>query len=154
MLSTPPIRLTGYYLSGNIRLHPSDSPGVLGNGCQGILSEVMAWFQQLRFQQPRWKSACFAAIIHDPARFAHPIRAIHGMLSNHGNAIPSVWVDVYDNAQLCLDNSLTPGRVTNARQESDLRRSVHAVAAEIRPTTMAPSKMKSEVARSGLVIIK
>jgi hypothetical protein len=46
------------------------------------------------------------------------------------------------------------GRVTNARQESDLGRAVHAVAAEIRPTTMAPSKMKSEVARSGLVIIK
>jgi len=83
-----------------------------------------------------------------------PIRAIHGKLSNHGNAIPSVWVDVYDNAQLCLDNSLTPGRVTNARQESDLGRAAHAVAAEIRPTTMAPSKMKSEVARSGLVIIK
>ena len=99
-------------------------------------------------------SICFAAIIHDPVRFAHPIRAIHGRLSNHGNAIPSVWVDVYDNAQLCLDNSLTPGRVTNARQESDLGRAVHAVAAEIRPTTMAPSKMKSEVARSGLVIIK
>ena len=46
------------------------------------------------------------------------------------------------------------GRVTNARQESDPGRDVHVVAAEIRPTTMAPSKMKSEVVRSGLVIIK
>ena len=45
-------------------------------------------------------------------------------------------------------------RVTNARQGSDAGRAVHAVAAEIRPTTMAPSKMKSEVVRSGLAIIK
>ena len=39
-------------------------------------------------------------------------------------------------------------------QESDLGRAAHAVAAEITPTTMAPNKMKSEVSRSGLVIIK
>ena len=53
-------------------------------------------------------SVCFAAIIHDTIRFEHPIRAIHGRVSNHGNAIPSVWVNVYDNAQVCADNSLTP----------------------------------------------
>jgi hypothetical protein len=50
----------------------------------------------------------FAVIIHDTVRFEQPIRAIHGRVSNHGNAIPSVWVDVYDNAQVCEDNSLTP----------------------------------------------
>jgi len=29
-------------------------------------------------------------------------------VSNHGNSIPSVWVDVYDNAQVFADDSLTP----------------------------------------------
>jgi len=50
----------------------------------------------------------FAVIIHDTVRFGQPIRAIHGRVSNHGNAIPLVWVDVYDNAQVALDNSMTP----------------------------------------------
>jgi|SRR3954465_14398187 hypothetical protein len=50
----------------------------------------------------------FAVIIHDTIRFERPIRAIHGKVSNHGNAVPSVWVDVYDNAQVCIDNSVTP----------------------------------------------
>ena len=51
----------------------------------------------------------FAAIIHDTVKFELPIRAIQGRVSNHGNAIPSIWVDdVYDNAQLCLDPSMTP----------------------------------------------
>jgi hypothetical protein len=50
----------------------------------------------------------FAVIIHDTVRFELPIQAIHGRVSNHGNAIPSVWVDVYDNAQVCLDHSMTP----------------------------------------------
>jgi hypothetical protein len=50
----------------------------------------------------------FAAIIHDTVKFELPIRAINGRVSNHGNDIPSVWVDVYDNAQLCLDHSMTP----------------------------------------------
>jgi hypothetical protein len=38
----------------------------------------------------------FAVIIQDTVRLEQPIRAIHGRVSNHGNAIPSVWVDVYD----------------------------------------------------------
>ncbi len=50
----------------------------------------------------------FAVIVHDTVKFELPIRAINGRVSNHGNAIPSVWVDVYDNAQLCLDQSMTP----------------------------------------------
>jgi hypothetical protein len=50
----------------------------------------------------------FAVIVKDTVRFEQPIRAIHGRVSNHGNAIPSVWVDVYDNAQVCLDDSMTP----------------------------------------------
>jgi hypothetical protein len=50
----------------------------------------------------------FAVIVQDTVRFEHPIRAIQGRVSNHGNAIPSVWVDVYDNAQVCLDDSMTP----------------------------------------------
>ena len=50
----------------------------------------------------------FAVIIQDTVRLEQPIRAIHGRVSNHGNAIPSVWVDVYDNAQVCLDHSMTP----------------------------------------------
>lgn len=49
----------------------------------------------------------FAVIIHGTVRFEKPISAIHGRVSNHGNAIPSVWVDVYDNAQVALDNSMT-----------------------------------------------
>ena len=53
-------------------------------------------------------SICLAVIVHDTVRFEHPMRKMHGRVSNHGNAIPSVWVDVYDNAQLCADNSLTP----------------------------------------------
>jgi hypothetical protein len=50
----------------------------------------------------------FAVIIHDTMRFEQPIRAIQGRVSNHGNAIPSVWVDVYDNVQVVLDGSMTP----------------------------------------------
>jgi hypothetical protein len=50
----------------------------------------------------------FAVIVRDTVGFEQPIRAIHGRVSNHGNAIPSVWVDVYDNAQVCLDHSMTP----------------------------------------------
>ena len=50
----------------------------------------------------------FAVIIQETVRFEQPIRAIHGRVSNFGNAIPSVWVDVYDNAQVCLDHSMTP----------------------------------------------
>jgi hypothetical protein len=52
----------------------------------------------------------FAVIIHDTVRFGQPIRAIHGRVSNHGNAIPLVWVDVYGNAQVAQDNSMTPLR--------------------------------------------
>jgi hypothetical protein len=50
----------------------------------------------------------FAVIIHDTVRFEQPIRAINGRVSYHGNAIPAVWVDVYDNAQVVLDNSMNP----------------------------------------------
>jgi len=50
----------------------------------------------------------FAVISHETVQFELPIQAIHGRVSNHGNAIPSVWVDVYDNAQACLDHSMTP----------------------------------------------
>ena len=50
----------------------------------------------------------WAAIVHDTVRFEQPIRAIHGRVTNFGNGIPSVWVDVYNNAQVSLDNSMTP----------------------------------------------
>jgi hypothetical protein len=50
----------------------------------------------------------FAIIVHDTVQFQLPIRAIRGRVSDHGNAVASVWVDVYDKAQLCLDPSMTP----------------------------------------------
>jgi hypothetical protein len=52
-------------------------------------------------------SLAFAVVIHDTVRYEQPVRAIRGRVTM-GDAIAVVWVDVYDNAQACLDSSMPP----------------------------------------------
>jgi hypothetical protein len=50
----------------------------------------------------------FAVIVHDSVRYERPVRSIRGRVTGYGQVVPVFWVDVYDNAQVCLDNSMPP----------------------------------------------
>jgi hypothetical protein len=49
----------------------------------------------------------YAVVIHDTVHYEHSVRAIRGRVTSLGAVMRVVWVDVYDNAQVCLDDSLT-----------------------------------------------
>lgn len=50
-----------------------------------------------------------AVIVKQTVRYEHPVRAIKGRVTAVGQVIPvTVWVDVYDNARVCLDDSMPP----------------------------------------------
>jgi hypothetical protein len=52
-------------------------------------------------------SLVFAVIEKQTVRYEHTIRAIRGKVTAVGQPIPvTVWVDVYDNAQVRLDDSI------------------------------------------------
>lgn len=52
-------------------------------------------------------SFAFAVIIQDTVRYDQPVRAIRGRVTGpRGDVISVIWVDVYDNAQVCLDDSM------------------------------------------------
>jgi hypothetical protein len=54
-------------------------------------------------------SVAVAVIEKQTVRYQHPVRAIRGRVTAVGQPIPvTVWVDVYDNAQVCLDDSMPP----------------------------------------------
>lgn len=53
-------------------------------------------------------SVAFAIIEHQTAQYQHSVRAIRGRVTAFGQVMRVVWVDVYDNAQVCLDDSLPP----------------------------------------------
>ena len=50
----------------------------------------------------------FAVIVHDTVKYDRPVRAIRGDVTGHGAIVWYAWVDVYDNAQVCLDDSMPP----------------------------------------------
>jgi hypothetical protein len=53
-------------------------------------------------------SVSFAVIVHDTVRYERPVRSIRGRVTGYGQVVPVFWVDVYDNAQVSLDNSMPP----------------------------------------------
>jgi hypothetical protein len=54
-------------------------------------------------------SLAFAVIIQTTVRYELPVRAIRGRVTGPtGDVISVIWVDVYDNAQVCLDDSMPP----------------------------------------------
>jgi hypothetical protein len=53
-------------------------------------------------------SVSFAVIVHDTVRYERPVRSIRGRVTGYGQVLPVFWVDVYDNAQVCLDGSMPP----------------------------------------------
>lgn len=53
-------------------------------------------------------SVSLAAIVHDTVRYEHPVRSIRGRVTGYGQVVPSFWVDVYDNPQLCRDDAMPP----------------------------------------------
>lgn len=58
---------------------------------------------------PLFVSIAFAAVEKGTVRYDYPVRAIRGRVTAAGRVIPvSVWVDVYDNAEVRLDDSMPP----------------------------------------------
>ena len=53
-------------------------------------------------------SVSFAVMVHNTVRYARPVRSIRGRVTGYGQVVPVFWVDVYDNAEVCLDNSMPP----------------------------------------------
>jgi len=54
-------------------------------------------------------SVAVAVIVKQTVRYDHPVRAIRGRVTAVGQIMHArVWVDVYDNAQVCLDDSMAP----------------------------------------------
>lgn len=53
-------------------------------------------------------SLSFAVIIHNTVRYERPVRSIRGRVTGYGQVVPVFWVDVYDNAQMCLDEAMPP----------------------------------------------
>lgn len=51
-------------------------------------------------------SLTFAVIVHDTVRYDRPVRSIRGRVTGYGQVVPAFRVDVYDNAQVCLDESM------------------------------------------------
>ena len=51
-------------------------------------------------------SVSFAVIVHDTVRYERPVRSIRGRVTGYGQVVPAFWVDVYDNAEVCLDESM------------------------------------------------
>jgi hypothetical protein len=50
----------------------------------------------------------FAVIVHDTVRYDKPVRVIRGRMTSNGAVVIYGWVNVYDNAQVCLDDSISP----------------------------------------------
>jgi hypothetical protein len=48
----------------------------------------------------------FAVIIHETVCYERPVRSIRGRVTGYGQVVPVFWVDVYDNAQVCLDDKM------------------------------------------------
>jgi len=61
-----------------------------------------------------------ATVIHDSVRYEQPVRAIRGKVTSLSHVIPAVWVDVYDNAQVCLDDSMPPSKKEKDKPKSVL----------------------------------
>lgn len=58
---------------------------------------------------PLFVSLAVAVIEKQTVRYEHPVRAIRGRITAVGQPMPvTVWVDVYDNAQMSLDDSIPP----------------------------------------------
>ena len=54
-------------------------------------------------------SFAVADIVKQTVRYEQPVRAIRGRVTAVGQVMDAaVWVDVYDNAQVCLDDSMAP----------------------------------------------
>jgi len=54
-------------------------------------------------------SVAVAVIVKQTVRYDHPVRAIRGRVTAVGQVMDAeVWVDVYDNVQVCLDDSMAP----------------------------------------------
>lgn len=50
----------------------------------------------------------FAVVVHDTVEYERPVSAIRGRVTGFGQVVPILMVDVYNNAQVWLDNSLAP----------------------------------------------
>lgn len=55
---------------------------------------------------PLLTSIVLAVVERETVRYEQPVRVIRGRVTSLGHAIQVVWVDVYDNAQVRLDDSL------------------------------------------------
>jgi hypothetical protein len=51
-------------------------------------------------------SITFAAVMHDSVTYERPVRTIRGRVTGSGQVIHVVWVDLYDNAEVRLDDSM------------------------------------------------
>jgi hypothetical protein len=51
-------------------------------------------------------SNAFAVVEHETVRYERPLRAIRGRVTSLGYVMRVVWVDVYDNAQVRVDDSV------------------------------------------------
>jgi len=51
-------------------------------------------------------SLSFAVIIHETVCYERPVRSIRGRVAGDGQVVPVFWVDVYDNARVCLDDAM------------------------------------------------
>ena len=54
-------------------------------------------------------SIAVSVIVKQTVRYEYPVREIRGRVTAVGKVMePALWVDVYDNAQVCLDDSMAP----------------------------------------------
>ena len=53
-------------------------------------------------------SVSFAVIIHDTVHYERPVTSIRGRVTGYGQVVRAFWVDVYDNAKVCLDDAMPP----------------------------------------------
>ena len=52
-------------------------------------------------------AVAFGVVVHDTSRYQTPIRRLSGKVIGFGDVNPDVRVEVYDNAQVWLDNSIS-----------------------------------------------
>ncbi len=61
----------------------------------------------------------YSVILHKTVRYERRLRSIHGRVTGSGEVLPVFWVDVYDNAQVCLDDSLSSGEKRKRQRKVD-----------------------------------
>jgi len=68
-----------------------------------VLIVVLIWLGILCFA-----SIALAVVEHETVRYERPVRTICGKLTGFGNVVPTLGVQVFDNGQVWLDDSIVP----------------------------------------------